>query len=301
MPTTSAPKDDVLSFTKMHALGNDYIFFNTAKHPEIESLSPCIATTICNRNRGIGADGIICVTPVSTSRVKMRMFNADGSEAEMCGNGLRQLARFAWEEKLVNTPEFFVETKAGERHVSLNFSNKGEIISIRANMGAPILTPSQIPVTNKFQTTNGIASCTTKTPTGTFQLYAVSMGNPHAICFVPLDSANIAIDGSHLELREDLFPARANIEFAEIVSSKIVKMRVWERGSGETQACGTGACATVVAGVLLGLLEKTSTVILLGGELTVEWHNNGDVFLTGNAQTVFQGVINPAFLNGSPN
>jgi len=301
MPIPPATASDKFSFTKMHALGNDYIFFNTAEHPTIESLSPSIAKHLCDRNRGIGADGIICVAPVSCNRVRMRMFNADGSEAEMCGNGLRQLARFAWEEKLVETAEFFVDTKAGERHVFLELDRDGLIRSIRANMGAPILAPSQIPVTNKFQTQNGIASCSVQTPTGTFPFHAVSMGNPHAICFTTLDCINVAATGSHLELRSDLFPARANIEFAEIVHSKLVKMRVWERGSGETQACGTGACAVVVAGVLTGRLEKTCNVILLGGELSVEWHSDGNVFLTGNAQTVFKGVINSAFMSSEQN
>jgi diaminopimelate epimerase len=301
MTTTPVATSEALSFTKMHALGNDYIFFNAAQHPKIELLAPKIANTLCNRNRGIGGDGIICVAPVSSNRVRMWMFNADGSEAEMCGNGLRQLARFAWEEKLIETTEFCVDTKAGERKVLLQFNSEGQIISIRANMGAPILTPSLIPVTNMFQTQNGIASCTVQTPTGTIPLYAVSMGNPHAICFTSLNSVNIAATGSQLELRSDLFPARANIEFAETINSKLVKIRVWERGSGETQACGTGACAVVVAGVLTGRLEKTCNVVLLGGELSIEWHSDGNVFLTGNAQTVFKGVINPALLSAAQN
>lgn len=275
-----------MRFTKMHGLGNDYIYIN-AFEEEIENPEE-LSLKISDRHFGIGSDGIVLIMPSKTSDFRMRMFNSDGSEAEMCGNASRCVAKYVYDFGLTNKEEITLETLAGVKILKMQL-NDGKVDKVTVNMGQPIIKAKDIPVIHsKEEVIDEALNIEGKE----YRITCVSMGNPHCITYVDeVASFNLEEVGPKIENHE-MFPKRINAEFAEIVDRKNINMRVWERGSGETLACGTGACATLVASVLNDYTDRKATLHLLGGDLEIEW-NEGDnnVYMTGPATTVFQGEI----------
>lgn len=279
----------MIEFVKMHGLGNDYLYINCIKNRE--PLFPEeLAKRLSNRHFGVGADGIILVCNSKIADFKMRNFNSDGSEAEMCGNGIRGFAKYVYDYNLIDKNEFKIETLAGIRKVKLNTLNKSITENITVDMGEPILHPVKIPVLTREEPPIKDLKIVIKNKI--FTITCVSMGNPHAIIRLHnLEDINIKEYGPLIENRSE-FPKRTNVEFIEIKDRSRIKMKVWERGAGETLACGTGACASTVASVLNGYTERKVVVELLGGELEVEWNEeDSHVYMTGPATTVFRGRI----------
>lgn len=277
-----------MKFTKMHGTGNDYIYVNgfveTIENPAE------FAIKYSDRHKGIGSDGLVMIMPSETYDFRMRMFNADGSESEMCGNASRCIGKYVYDKGLTNKTSVTLETLAGVKVLELFIGNDNLVEKVTVDMGEPILGGLQIPtvfdeetVINKNVTFNNDIE---------YNITTVSMGNPHAVIFTSgIHALDLPKIGPVIE-NASIFPRRTNTEFIEVVNSELVKMRVWERGSGETMACGTGACAAVVAGVLNGLNSRKTTVELIGGELTIEWKaEDNHVYLTGGATTVFEGEI----------
>lgn len=277
-----------MKFTKMHGAGNDYVYVNAFEEKLPEQDLPRIATFISDRHTGIGGDGLILIMPSVKADFRMRMFNADGSEAEMCGNGIRCVGKYVYDHGLTGSTDITVETLGGKKRLQLNPGPDGKIASVRVDMGEPRFRPDQIPVNVAGEDAFGVKA---ETSEGVWTLHCLSVGNPHAVTFVQetatLDLSRI---GPPLE-NNRLFPQRCNIEFAQVMDRGNIRMRVWERGSGETLACGTGACATAVAAIRLGLVDRTVNLHLLGGTLTIEWPGAGSVFMTGPAVEVFNGEI----------
>ena len=276
----------MIEFVKMHGLGNDYLYINCIKNRE--PLFPEeLAKRLSNRHFGVGADGIILVCNSKIADFKMRIFNSDGSEAEMCGNGIRGFAKYVYDYNLIDKNEFKIETLAGIRKVKLNTLNKSITENITVDMGEPILHPVKIPVLTREEPPIKDLKIVIKNKI--FTITCVSMGNPHAIIRLHnLEDINIKEYGPLIENRSE-FPKRTNVEF---IDRSRIKMKVWERGAGETLACGTGACASTVASVLNGYTERKVVVELLGGELEVEWNEeDSHVYMTGPATTVFRGRI----------
>ena len=279
----------MIEFVKMHGLGNDYLYINCIKNRQ--PLFPEeLAKRLSNRHFGVGADGIILVCNSKIADFKMRIFNSDGSEAEMCGNGIRGFAKYVYDYNLIDKNEFKIETLAGIRKVKLNTLNKSITENITVDMGEPILHPVKIPVLTREEPPIKDLKIVIKNKI--FTITCVSMGNPHAIIRLHnLEDINIKEYGPLIENRSE-FPKRTNVEFIEIKDRSRIKMKVWERGAGETLACGTGACASTVASVLNGYTERKVVVELLGGELEVEWNEeDSHVYMTGPATTVFRGRI----------
>ncbi len=282
-----------MKFSKMHGLGNDYIYLNNLNNqitnPEKLSIK------LSNRHFGIGSDGLILICSSDKADFKMRMFNSDGTEAEMCGNGIRCVGKYVYDKGLTKKEKLSIETKAGIKYLDL-FIKNNKVAKVTVDMGEPIFKEDLIPVTN-FDEKITLADIEygkvkTKIDEKNFSLTCVSMGNPHAITYVSnLDNFDVEMYGKALE-NDAHFPKKTNVEFIEIVDRKTIKMRVWERGSGETLACGTGACASVVASILNGLTERKVKVLLLGGTLDIEWKKDNHVYMTGEATTVFEGEIN---------
>ena len=280
----------MIEFVKMHGLGNDYLYINCIKNRE--PLFPEeLAKRLSNRHFGVGADGIILVCNSKIADFKMRIFNSDGSEAEMCGNGIRGFAKYVYDYNLIDKNEFKIETLAGIRKVKLNTLNKSITENITVDMGEPILHPVKIPVLTREEPPP-IKDLKIVIKNKIFTITCVSMGNPHAIIRLHnLEDINVKEYGPLIENRSE-FPKRTNVEFIEIKDRSRIKMKVWERGAGETLACGTGACASTVASVLNGYTERKVVVELLGGELEVEWNEeDSHVYMTGPATTVFRGRI----------
>lgn len=279
----------MIEFVKMHGLGNDYLYINCIKNRE--PLFPEeLAKRLSNRHFGVGADGIILVCNSKIADFKMRIFNSDGSEAEMCGNGIRGFAKYVYDYNLIDKNEFKIETLAGIRKIKLNTLNKSITENITVDMGEPILHPVKIPVLTREEPPIKDLKIVIKNKI--FTITCVSMGNPHAIIRLHnLEDINVKEYGPLIENRSE-FPKRTNVEFIEIKDRSRIKMKVWERGAGETLACGTGACASTVASVLNGYTERKVVVELLGGELEVEWNEeDSHVYMTGPATTVFRGRI----------
>ena len=273
-----------MNFTKMHGLGNDFIVVRAESFAEAVRFRP-LSMSWCNRNYGIGADGILAAGYDSEEGVFMRIFNPDGSEAEMCGNGIRCIALWAKQAGLVDKDEFPVKTLAGTRVVKIVSPGSK---AVRVDMGRPGLNPLNLPVMRKEDNLNMAVSAAGQH----FKVTAVSLGNPHAVAVVE-DVSRIPLEkwGAGLE-NNPLFPYGANVEFVEILGKEELKVRVWERGAGMTQACGTGACAAVVACCLLGKSNRQARVYLPGGDLWIEWNAEDDhVYMTGTAVEVFKGVI----------
>ena len=275
-----------MKFTKMHGLGNDYVYVNcfteTIENPAEVSIR------ISDRHFGIGSDGLILIKPSDVADFRMDMFNADGSQAEMCGNGIRCVAKYVYDYGLTDKTEISVETLAGIKYLKLQIED-GKVSMITVNMGSPELNPANVPVVSEKErvvdepiVVNGKE----------YRMTCVSMGNPHCIVFVD-DTANFPLSeiGPCFE-NHQVFPKRVNTEFIQILDRKTVNMRVWERGSGETLACGTGACASAVACILNGLTEDEITLHLLGGDLKVFWDKEENlVYMTGPATVVYDGEI----------
>lgn len=273
-----------MKFTKMHGLGNDFILID-AVNKEIKTDYALLSKKMCDRHFGIGADGLILVLPSKKNDIKMRIFNSDGSEPEMCGNGLRCFAKFVFEKGIITKNIMSVETLAGTMIPELILEDN-QVINVKVDMGKPILERAKIPMLGKD---GQVVEEKIKVENEEFKVTAVSMGNPHCIIFVQ-DIENIDIHkwGPLIE-RHELFPSKTNVEFAQVIDSQNIIMRVWERGAGITNACGTGACATLVAAKLAGKTSSKAELSLLGGNLYIHWLENGHVLMTGPATTVFEG------------
>ena len=276
----------MIKFTKMHGLGNDYVYMD-AIHQKIENESS-LAQFVSNRHFGIGSDGLILICKSDVADFKMRMFNSDGSEAEMCGNGIRCVGKFVYDKGLTDKTTVTIETLAGIKTLELN-TKEGKVETVKVDMGEPILNPKEIPVISDEEPVKNLML---EAEGRKFKFTCVSMGNPHAITEVE-DTEKFDVEkyGKVLEV-DNAFPNKTNVEFIQIVDKNHVKMRVWERGAGETLACGTGACATAVACYLNGKTDRNVKVELLGGKLFIEWNEeNNHIFMTGPAVTVFEGGL----------
>ena len=276
----------MIKFTKMHGLGNDYVYID-AINQKIENESS-LAKFVSNRHFGIGSDGLILICKSEIADFKMRMFNSDGSEAEMCGNGIRCVGKFVYDKGLTNKTTVKIETLAGIKTLILN-TKDGKVGTARVDMGEPILEAEKIPV---ISTEKPVKNLELEAENKKFKFTCVSMGNPHAITIVEnTKEFDVEKYGKVLEIAK-AFPKKANIEFAQIVDRQNINMRVWERGAGETLACGTGACATAVACNLNGLTDRKVNIELLGGTLNIEWNETDNhVYMTGPAVTVFDGEL----------
>lgn len=296
-----------MKFTKMHGCGNDYVYVNcfteTVEHPEE------VAKMVSDRHFGVGSDGLILIGPSEKADFEMAMYNADGSRGEMCGNGIRCVAKYVYDFGLTDQTSISVETLAGIKYLDLTVED-GKVEKVRVNMGAPILEPSRIPVLMSGNISADGTSVDGMTQRGggqtapviaqplhvagkEYRVTCVSMGNPHCVTFVDEDVRTLDLTkiGPGFENHET-FPRRVNTEFVNVIDDTHLRMRVWERGSGETLACGTGTCATLVAAVLNGLTKEAADVELLGGSLHIEWdRDNNLVYMTGPATVVFSGEI----------
>lgn len=283
--TSSAKKaPEVIKFTKMHGIGNDYIYINCMK--SIPERLPELAIEMSDRHFGIGGDGIVLICPSEVADFRMRMFNNDGSEARMCGNASRCIAKYVHDHGLTDNKRISLETLSGIKVLSLNMSGDGEVESVTVDMGEPEMKVASIPV---IAETERMIERPVKTSSGIVKITAVSMGNPHGVIFVnKIEDVNFDTLGPELE-NHPMWPDRANIEFLQIISPSEARMRVWERGTGETLACGTGACASAVAAVVTGRCDRNVTIHLRGGDLNIEWLPDGHVMMTGGATEVFEG------------
>ena len=282
-----------MKFTKMQGIGNDYVYVNcfeeTVKDPA------AVARYVSDRHFGIGSDGLILIKPSDIADCEMDMYHLDGSQGAMCGNGIRCVAKYVYDYGIVKKENISVSTKSGIKYLDLTVRD-GKVALVRVNMGSPVLTASQIPVVSS---TEEMINAPLKVNGETYYITAVSMGNPHAIVYMTdVDHLDIGEIGPYFE-NHMAFPDRVNTEFVEVLDDHTLKMRVWERGSGETLACGTGACAVAVASILNGHVdgEKPVTVKLLGGDLEIFWDRQENlVYMTGPAATVFDGEIDLSFL-----
>ncbi len=272
-------------FTKMHGLGNDFIVIDA---PDAQKYSlPDMARAMCERHTGIGADGLILVVPSAQCDLRMRIFNQDGTEAEMCGNGIRCFAKYAYERGRVESARFTVETLAGVVEPEIMLED-GEITGVRVKMGKPGLQRGDVPMQGP---PGRVINEALTVKAGTFRVSALSMGVPHAVVFVDkLDSEEAALVGPQIE-RHPAFPHRTNVTFARVIDSRNLELRTWERGAGLTLACGTGACAAVVAAYLNGLTNRRVTARLALGELHIEYGADEVVYMTGPANESFVGEI----------
>lgn len=277
-----------VKFTKMHGCGNDYVYVNCM---DKVLDNPCeVSRYVSDRHFGIGSDGLILICPSDVADFKMVMYNADGSEGKMCGNGVRCIAKYVYENGLAVKDEITIETRSGIKKLDLTVED-GKVCLVKVDMGAPVLKPSDIPVTADEGMESFIDQPLIVEGTE-FKVTCVSMGNPHAVVFVDYtDNFEINRYGTGFE-EHMLFPDRINTEFVQVINRNEINMRVWERGSGETLACGTGTCAAVVACVLNGRTDDEVTVHLLGGDLFIKYdRENNTVWMTGSAETVFEGEI----------
>ncbi len=275
-----------MEFTKMEGCGNDYVYVNGFTN-NIENPNK-LSEFVSNRNFGIGSDGLIMINPSDKADFRMNMYNADGSEGKMCGNGIRCVAKYVYDNKMTDKTTITVETLSGIKTLVLNVEDD-KVKTVRVDMGTPILEAKEVPViSDKEQVIDEPIIIDNKE----YKITCVSMGNPHAITFIDdTDSLDIESIGPKFE-KNQIFPDRINTEFIQIVDRNTIKMRVWERGSGETLACGTGACASVVACVLNNLTENKVTVKLLGGDLFIEYNREENtVYMTGPARVSFVGNI----------
>ena len=285
-----------MKFTKMQGCGNDYVYINGFAEKVSQEQKPDLVRRLSDRHFGIGGDGVIFINPAAEADFEMEMYNADGTRAEMCGNGIRCVGKFVYDKGLTDQTDITVVSAGKVKYLTLEVekkspSDRGQVKRVRVNMGQPILEATQIPVIAP-DTPNQVVNVPLQVGDREYRMTCVSMGNPHAVIFtdhvaeLPLEKI-----GPDFENHER-FPRRTNTEFVEIEDREHVFMRVWERGTGETLACGTGCCAVAVAGVLNGLTEDTVTVKLLGGELLIHWDREENiVYMTGPAVSVFEGEI----------
>jgi len=276
-------------FSKYHGLGNDFVILDGI-HQRLPEHMATLSMAICDRHMGIGADGVLLLLPSDHSDFRMQIFNADGSEAQMCGNGIRCFATYIFETGLSSKEVLSIETMAGVMVPAINHVN-GKVTAIEVDMGTPRLTKGMIPMQGNPQ--DAATSVTIDLGDSQWEGTGVSMGNPHVVIFGD-DWSQLDIEtiGPAIE-QHPLFPDRTNVEFVTVHTPETATMRVWERGSGETMACGTGACATLVAGVLTHRLARRATIHLPGGDLLIEWlESNDHVMMTGPAVHVYDGVVN---------
>jgi len=275
-----------MKFTKMQGIGNDYVYVNCFKETITDPAA--VAVMVSDRHFGIGSDGLIMICSSEKADFRMRMFNADGSEGEMCGNGIRCVGKYVYDKGLTQKTTVSIETLAGIKILEL-YTMDGEVEKVKVDMGEPILKPSEIPVQLGRDT---CISQSIDARDNSYSATCVSMGNPHMVVYVDsVGDIDIEKVGPPMENHE-IFPNRVNTEFVELESDGTLRMRVWERGSGETLACGTGACAVLVASVLNAKSGRKNTVHLLGGDLEIEWsEKDNHVYMTGPAVTVFEGNI----------
>lgn len=273
-----------MRFTKMQGLGNDYVYVDCFKET-VEDPSK-LAKVISDRHFGVGSDGLILICPSDKADFEMKMYNADGSRGEMCGNGIRCVAKYVYDYGLTDKAHISVETLGGIKYLDLTVEN-GKVALVKVDMGSPILTPAQVPVIADGESAVDEPICVDGVE---YRMTCVSMGNPHAVVYMEdVDNLDIEKIGPSFENHER-FPNRVNTEFVKVLDRKTAQMRVWERGSGETLACGTGACAVAVACILNGLTDNRVRVKLLGGDLLIEWDKEKDtVYMTGPAEVVFDG------------
>ncbi len=273
-----------MKFTKMQGIGNDYVYVNCFTET-VDDISET-AIKISDRHFGVGSDGLVLIMPSDCADFRMRMINSDGSEAEMCGNAIRCVGKYVRDNKLTNKDEISVETLAGIKILKLTIENS-EVAKICVDMGEPILTPQLIPVD---YTGDEFIDKIINVDGEEYSITCVSMGNPHAVTYLDdIDSLEIEKIGPKFE-NHQIFPRRTNTEFVKVIDRNTLQMRVWERGAGETLACGTGACAVLVASVLNGLSDRQATVKLLGGDLEIQWNEEDNhIYMTGTATKVFEG------------
>lgn len=276
-----------MKFTKMHGIGNDYVYVNCFKE-EVKNPSE-LAIKISDRHYGVGSDGLILICPSKVADFEMAMYNADGSRGEMCGNGIRCVAKYVYDKGLTDKTDISIETLAGIKYVEIT-PEEGKAKFIRVNMGSPELASEKVPVLSDTKEV-------IRQPFGVdgkdYEITCISMGNPHCVIFLEEDVRELDLPkiGPMFETHE-IFPNRVNTEFVNVIDQNTLRMRVWERGSGETLACGTGACATAVAAILNGLTKDEVTVQLLGGDLKIYWDKEANlVYMTGPAEIVFDGEI----------
>ena len=279
-----------MKFTKMHGCGNDYIYVDGAKEIIPQDKKPDVVKKLSDRHFGIGGDGVIFINPSNEADFEMEMYNMDGSRAEMCGNGIRCVAKFVYDKGLTDRTHISIISAGKVKYLDLT-TESGKVSTVKVNMGAPILKAADIPVIadrGEEPVVGGDIEIDGKI----YKMTCVSMGNPHAVVFMDdVEELPIETVGPLFE-NHKRFPKRTNTEFVKIIDKEHVEMRVWERGTGETLACGTGACATVVACILNGLTNDTVTVKLLGGSLRIQWDRQENlVYMTGPATTVFEGEI----------
>ena len=278
-----------MKFTKMHGAGNDYVYINCFEEQIEDPVT--LAQQVSHRQFGIGSDGLILILPSDVADVRMRMFNIDGSEGEMCGNGIRCVAKYAYDHNLVKSLEMTVETGGGVLSLTMIVGASGWVDRVRVNMGEPGLQRGRIPMLGSAA--EQAVSVPLEVAGRQFEITCVSMGNPHAVIYVDdVEKFPVSETGKLIE-NHSWFPERVNVEFVQVLNPTEVIQRTWERGSGETLACGTGASAVTVAGVLTGRTERKIINHLRGGDLELEWLENGPVMMTGPAVEVFSGEFNP--------
>lgn len=274
----------IMRFAKMQGAGNDYVYINCFEEKIDDPHT--LSKRISDRHFGVGSDGLVLIMPSDTCDFRMRMFNADGSEAQMCGNASRCVGKYVYDHGMTDKKEISLETKSGVKKLKL-FVEKGRVSRVCVDMGVPRFEPALIPVLIE-----GDAVIDEPVVVGDelFRITCVSMGNPHAVIFLSdITGDDLHRIGAMIE-NHPLFPERTNVEFVQVLSPQELRMRVWERGAGETLACGTGACASLVAAVANGLADRKATLRLLGGDLEIEWDSiSGHLFMTGPAETVFEG------------
>ena len=278
-----------MKFTKMHGCGNDYVYVNGFEEHIPDDKKSELAISLSNRNFGIGSDGLIFINPGKTAEFEMEMYNADGSRSEMCGNGIRCVGKYIYDHGLSDKTQISVESAGAVKYLTLFPGDDGKIEKVRVNMGSPILESKLVPVISDNEK---VIDEAINVSGKEYKMTCVSMGNPHAVVFMnDVKDLDIEKIGPCFENHER-FPRRTNTEFVEVLDRSHVFMRVWERGTGETLACGTGCCATAVACILNGLTDEKVNVKVLGGNIEIEWDRNENVvFMTGPAKVSFEGDI----------
>lgn len=281
-----------MKFTKMHGCGNDYIYIDGSREQIPKERKPELVRMLSDRHFGVGGDGVIFINPSKEAAFEMEMYNGDGSRGEMCGNGIRCVAKYVYDKGLTDQEAFDIISAGQVKHILLQ-TKEGRAVSARVNMGKPELTAEKIPVCSDKER---VVDEEINVQGHVYHMTCVSMGNPHAVVFVE-DVENLQIEkvGPYFE-RHERFPKRINTEFVHVNSRDSIDMRVWERGAGETLACGTGCCASVAACVLNGLTDRKVTVHVPGGAILIEWdEQNDNMYMTGPAVTVFEGEIDVRF------
>ncbi|WP_419091822.1 diaminopimelate epimerase [[Ruminococcus] torques] len=274
-----------MKFTKMQGIGNDYVYVNCLQET-IENPSE-LAKKISDRHYGVGSDGLIMINPSDKADFEMEMYNADGSRGEMCGNGIRCVAKYVYDYGLTDKTSISVETLAGIKYLDLTVED-GKVVLVKVDMGKPMLSPEEVPVVSEKEE---VIDEPITVDGQEYRMTCVSMGNPHAVVFIDQDVKEFPLETVGVKFENhERFPKRVNTEFVNVLDRHTAQMRVWERGSGETLACGTGACAVAVACALNGLTEDEVTVKLLGGDLQIKWdREKNTVYMTGPAEVVFDG------------